>query len=811
VRIVAPGLRKDAERIALLEILLRKHQPLKKVRGTAAIGSVVIHFDPGQLPMDRLLPMLDKVIGNLLLNRNAPPTPTCSDQATDEQQSCSIALEGMTCASCAALIEMRLHRDPRVDQAQVNFASGTAQVSGHLNKNEIFRLVDDLGYNARPMDTPAQRRLLREREHERLREAQRRVVIAGLFSLPVMVIGMAMPRSFLLKSIEFLLTTPVVVWAGSPFFSKAWALAKQREANMDSLIAMGAGAAYGYSVPAWLLGRHHLYFEAAAGIISFVLLGRYLEERAKGKTSEAINKLIDLQPQTATLLKDDRETVVSVETLKIDDLLLIRPGERIPTDGEIVHGQSSVNESMVTGESIPILKAPGDRVIGGCINGNGALHIRTTAVGAETVLSGIIRLVDQAQGAKLPIQKMADRISARFVPAVIGLAALTGTGWLMAGSRFTTAIGNAISVLLIACPCALGLATPTAIMVGAGRAAQRGIFIRGGESLELTADLSTLFIDKTGTLTEGKPTVSEWINLSSIDGNELLSLAAGAEYGSEHFLARAVVEYAAQKGVKPADASQFQAEPGRGVSAEVEGHRVLLGNAAWLTQQGVDPTPLTTQTETFASKGETPILLSVDGVAAALFAVVDQPRTDAQAAIKSLHQLGIEVVMLTGDTRLAADHIARQLGIDRVEAEVSPAEKLNAINRQRAEGAKIGMIGDGINDAPALAAADVGFAVGTGTDIAIESADITLMGSDLGKVAESIALSQLTMRVIKQNLFWAMGYNSIAIPVAAAGRLSPMIASAAMAMSSISVVSNSLRLQRAPLAAVKNTTNDDEN
>jgi Cu+-exporting ATPase len=592
----------------------------------------------------------------------------------------------------------------------------------------------------------------------------------------------------------------VVLWAGRSFFTKAWALAKQREANMDSLIAMGAGAAYVYSVPAWLMNRHHLYFEAAGGIITFVLLGRYLEERAKGKASEAIRKLIDLQPPTATVLRHGQELVIPADELQVGDLILVRPGERIATDGVVESGDSSVDESMVTGESIPVIKGTGDSVVGGCINNSGALRIRATAVGGETVLAGIIRLVEQAQGSKLPVQKMADRISSVFVLAVMKVAAFTGACWLLAGAPLTRAASNAISVLLIACPCALGLATPTAIMVGTGRAAQRGIFIRNGESLELATRLTTMVVDKTGTLTEGRPVVTDWFNLSSLKKKKLLALAAGAEQDSEHFLARALIDFAQQQGVKPATAKQFQAEPGRGISAQVSGHQLLVGNAAWLNEQGVECASQAVRAESLAAEGKSPVYLALDGEVAALFAIADRPRPEARAAVAALGELGIEVVMVTGDNKITAHSIARELGIEQVLAEATPAQKLAYIEQRRSEGEWVGMVGDGVNDAPALATADVGFAVGSGTDVAIETAHITLVSSNINRVPEAVALSRNTMQVIKQNLFWAFGYNSIAIPVAAFGRLTPMIASAAMAMSSVSVVTNSLRLQQIPLA-----------
>ncbi len=801
VRIVAPGLRGDRERMALLEILLRKHPQLKRVRGVSELGSLAIHFDPHSLPAERLLPMLDAVVGNLLPKAGAAPRPTAAAEPppTDlPPQSCSLAVEGMTCASCAALIELRLNRDPRVAAARVNFAAGTAQVEGRLGRSEIYRLVDALGYQARPMDTLAQRRLLVERERERLAEARRRLLGAGLLSLPLMAIGMAMPNSFLLKGLEFLLATPVVAWAGRPFFSKAWALAKQREANMDSLIALGAGAAYLYSVPAWLLGRHHLYFEAAGGIISFVLLGRYLEERAKGQAGEAIRKLIELQPATATVLRAGQELTIPAEQLELGDLLLVRPGERIATDGEVVAGHSSVDESLISGESLPLAKGPGDRVVGGCINGSGSLRLRATAVGGDTVLAGIVRMVDQAQGAKLPVQKLADRISARFVPAVMGIATATGIGWLLAGALPAVAATNAIAVLLIACPCALGLATPTAIMAATGQAARRGIFIRGGDSLELAARLHSVALDKTGTLTAGRPQVTELINHSTLEDRALLALVAGAEGESEHYLGRAVVEYAREQGITTPQPEQFQAEPGRGISATVAGHHLQLGNAAWLRAAAIATAPLEPIAARLAARGQTPIYIGLDQQAVGLLAIADRPRPEAKAALAQLRALGVEVVMLTGDNAITARHIAAEVGIEQVVAEASPARKRAVIERLRASGRRVGMIGDGINDAPALAAADVGLAIGSGTDIAIETADITLVGGDLERAAEAIALSRRTMTIIGENLFWALFYNSVAIPVAASGRLNPMIASAAMALSSVSVVANSLRLQRRP-------------
>jgi len=795
VRIIAPALHKDPERAYILEILLRKHPEIKQVRAVAAIASVVIHFDPRRLPKENLLLMLDRILENIG-RRTAEARATACERRTGPEQEISAAIEGMTCASCALLIEMVLNRDPRVGTATVNFAAGTASVRGTLPKEELFDSIQHLGYTPRPMDTLAQRRLLIERERARLEDARRRAAWAGALTVPVMLIGMAMPRARLLHWIEFLLTTPVVLWAGRPFFEKAWKLARHRATNMDTLIALGTGAAYGSSVATLFGRRHHLYFEAASGIITFVLLGRYLEERAKGKASEAIRALIELQPRTATLLRDGEQLTIDAEQIAIDDVLLVRPGERIPTDGEVMEGLSSVDESMITGESLPVIKDVGHKLIGGCVNGSGVLRMRATAVGADTVLAGIVRMVDQAQAAKLPVQKIADRIAGVFVPAVMELAALTLLGWLAAGGAVNRALGNAIAVLLIACPCAVGLATPIAVMVATGQAARRGVYIRNGESLETATHLSVIVFDKTGTITEGRPQIANFFNASGLPDDQILALAAAAEADSEHFLAQAIVAHARKRGLPLAKADLFVSQPGQGIQARVAGHELVVGNEEWLREQGIDAGPLHARADEFAAAGRTPVLIGLDGAAAALFGIADRARPGAAAAIARLQALGIEAMMVTGDTEATAHHIAREVGIARVIARASPQRKLEIVRELQAAGRRVGMIGDGINDAPALAAADVSFAVGTGTDIAMETADMTLVNGDIAKVAEVLELSRHTLRVIRQNLFWALGYNALAIPVAAAGKLTPMIASAAMAMSSVSVVTNSLRLQR---------------
>ncbi|MDP3414639.1 cation-translocating P-type ATPase, partial [Falsiroseomonas sp.] len=747
-----------------------------------------------RLPEAKLLAILDAVIGNISAAPAAPPPAVPLPDAPLRE--CAVAVEGMTCASCALLIEMKLKRDPRVSKASVNYAAGTASVTGALGREEVSALVARLGYTPRPMDTLAQRRLVVEREKAQLAQAKRRFQLAALLAVPVAALGMVMHRSPLLRLVEFALTSAVMFGPGAEIFKKAALLGRQRAANMDTLVALGAGAAYLYSLPGLARRHHHVYFEAAASILAFVLLGRYWEEKAKGRASEAIRKLIELQPETATLMRDGREFAVPIDEVAVGDILRVRPGERIPTDGVVLEGHSSVDEALITGESLPAAKNPQDPVIGGCLNGMGSFTLRVTAVGGNTVLAGIVHLVDHAQGAQLPVQKLADRRSARFVPAVGGIAALTFSGWMLAGHPLSRALSHAVAVLLIACPCALGLATPTAIMVGTGQAARRGIYIRNGEALETAAKLTTVVFDKTGTITEGKPAVTDFVNASGLDDLNLLAIVAAAENHSEHFLARAIGAYCRECNAPEAKISGFEALAGRGVRARHGKSSLLVGNAAWLAENGVAAGDLVNLAETFAGQGKTPVFVALGGKAAALFAIADRPREGARAAIALLHHLGIETVMATGDVEAVARHIAGEVGIDRVVARATPADKLALIRDLQAQGQRVGMIGDGINDAPALAAADVGFAIGSGADIALEAADITLVGGDIARVAAAIELSRRTMQIIRQNLFWALGYNAVSIPVAAAGRLSPMIASAAMAMSSVSVVTNSLRLQR---------------
>jgi Cu+-exporting ATPase len=708
IRVVVPSLRRDLERTYAAEILLRKHKGIRNVRAIPDLGSLAIDFDPARLPKDSLLKMLDRLIANLGSSpRRAISTGSEPDLAGPSHDF-TMAVDGMTCASCALLVEMMLRRDPRVEQATVNYATETAAVRGKLTKESLVELIGRWGYAAQPLGSLAQRKLMLEKEERRLTEARTRFFWSAVLSAPAIVIGMAMPHGRIFHWLELALTAPVVCWAAAPFFAKAWKLGKQRSANMDTLVALGSGAAYGYSVVALLTRQRELYFEAAAGIVTFVLMGRFLEEKARGRAQQAIRSLIDLQPLTANVLRDGAEHTVPIDDVVVGDLVIVRPGEKIPTDGTVVDGISTVNEAMVTGESLPVVKEPGHAVIGGCVNGNGALRLRVTAVGAETVLAGIVNMVDHAQATKLPIQKTVDRVSAVFVPGVMVVSGLTMAGWLAAGAGVGTAFSHAVAVLLIACPCALGLATPAAIMVGTGQAARRGVFIRNGETLETASRLDVVIFDKTGTITEGQPRVTDLINQSDLTDLELVAIAASAEVNSEHFLGQAVVSYARDQGASLHDAKDFAAAPGRGIKARVKRRAVLMGNAAWLAEQGVSLDSWESVAESLAGEGKTPVYCALNGKAVAVFGIADSAREHAPEAIARLHRMGVRTLLVTGDVPAAAHYIADWVGIDEVIAQARPERKLEIVRELQSEGAKVGMIGDGINDAPALAAAEPG-------------------------------------------------------------------------------------------------------
>lgn len=803
VRFVVPGLAKDFERIYVLAILLRKYEGIHTVRTVPEIASVVVYFDPKTLPKPSLLGLLDSLLGNLgELAKPKPVSPANALRALPVSggpvRDFSLAVEGMSCATCALLVEVRLRRDPRIASASVNFATATASVRGGIAKEELLAQIAAMGYRAYAVDTLTQRRLLTARENERLAKAKRRAIWSNLLNVPGLFLALS-PAShpFWLHWFEFGFTIPVALWAGRPFFEKAWALFRRhRSANMDTLITLGVGLAYSQGLFGLLAKRQGQYFQAAVAVIAFISLGRYLEERARGQAHAAMRRLIDGQPQTATVLRDGGETILPIDAIRPGDLLLVRPGGRIPADGEVVAGLSSVDESLLTGESLPVVKDVGDKVIGGCVNGGGALRVRVTAVGADTVLAGIIHGVEQAQASKLPVQARVDRVSTVFMPAVMGLAGVTFAGWLAVGAPVELALSHAIAVLLVACPCALGLATPAAIMVGTGEAARRGIFIRNGESLETAARLDVVVFDKTGTITEGRAELVDLLNVSAEADAQILAWAASAESSSEHYLGKALVAKAREQGLPFVAAEGFAYSPGQGIRARVAGRDLVAGNREWLEGQGVDLAALLEVAEDWAGQGKTPVFLAVDGGSAAVFGIADRPRANARQAVERLHRLGVRTLMATGDMAATAEHIARQVGIEEVIAQAGPARKLEIIRSLQMQGGVVGMIGDGVNDAPALAAANVGFAIGSGADLALETADMGLARGDIAKVAEAMALGKATLRIVRQNLAWAVGYNSIALPLAAFGKLTPMSASIAMSISSLAMILNALRLQK---------------
>jgi Cu+-exporting ATPase len=633
----------------------------------------------------------------------------------------------------------------------------------------------------------------------------RRFWAGAVLTLPLVALHLFGPHEApaWLRYLQLVLATPVVFGCGLPFFRRAMASVTALSPNMFTLIALGVGAAFGFSVAALLWPRalgHDLFFEAAAAVIVLVLLGQVLELKARQRTGDAIRGLLGLAPKTARLVGPAGETDVPLELVRPGDVVRVRPGERIPVDGVVTEGRSAVDESMLTGEPIPVDKEPGSRAVGGTVNGTGSLLVRAERVGSDTLLAHIVRLVSEAQRSRAPVQRLVDRVARWFVPAVLLVSLLTFAAWMAFGpaeARLTLALRSAVAVLVIACPCALGLATPMAVMVGVGRGAEQGVLVRDAEALEVLHRADTLLLDKTGTLTEGKPRLVLLEPAGGFDESDLLRLLAGLEKGSEHALAAAMVRAATERGVSPADVSDFRAFAGKGVVGTAEGHLVVLGTAAFLADQGIDAGPARERTEALRREGQTVLLAAVDGRFAGLAAVADPVRSTAPAALRELKAEGLRVLMLTGDSRSTAEAVARQAGIDEVIAEVMPAEKASAITRLQAEGRVVAMAGDGINDAPALAESDVGLAMGTGTDVAIESAAVTLVKGDLRGIVRARRLSRRTMAAIRQNLFLAFIYNVLAVPLAAFGLLNPVIAGAAMSLSSVSVIANSLRLRRA--------------
>ena len=717
-------------------------------------------------------------------------------------ESVRLAITGMTCAACSTRIEKVLRRQPGVATASVNLASEKATVAftpGVASLESLVAAVEAAGYGATRAASDAEERAVHERaEGARAHRELALLLGSAALALPLvapMVIGLFGPHVMLPGWLQLALATPVQLVAGAHFYSGAYRALRGGSANMDVLVALGTTAAFVLSVVLLAGGSEHLYFEAAASVIALVRLGKWLEARAKRSTTQAIRSLMALRPEKARVEREGREIEVAVEAVGTGEIVVVRPGERVPVDGEVVAGDSSVDESLLTGESLPVARAPGDAVIGGSINGEGLLRVRTTAVGDASALARIVHLVEDAQAGKAPVQRLVDRVSAVFVPAVIGIAVVALVGWLVAGVGVEVALVHAVSVLVIACPCALGLATPTALMVGTGAAAKSGILIRDAEALERAHAVTVVVFDKTGTLTEGKPSVREVLALDG-DGDRLLGLAAAAQRGSEHPLAKAVLAAAAERGLVVAMPSAFKALAGRGVEAIVEGRLVRIGSPRFMGELGVNRAPLSAEAEADEAAGATVVWVLEGERLLGAIAIGDRVRAGAVEAIARLRGRGIAPVLLTGDNRRAAAAVAGELGIERVIAEVLPQDKAREVAALRAEGKVVAMVGDGVNDAPALAAADVGFAMATGTDVAMHTAGVTLVRAEPTLVADAVSVSRATVRKIRQNLFWAFAYNVVGIPLAALGYLTPVVAGAAMAMSSVSVVSNALLLRR---------------
>ncbi len=733
-----------------------------------------------------------------------------------DTQTVRLSVGGMSCAGCVASVEKALKSVPGVDEATVSFAEHTAQVSGRVDAATLVKAVIDAGYEAAEIkDLDAEQAEREAAERAAYRARFRKAGVAAAIGVPLMVGEMTgwLPHIAEATALWLLIgaiTAGTMVYAGAHFYIGAWKQFRHHNANMDTLIAMGTGAAWVYSLAITLfpesvpsIGRH-AYYEAAVFILAFINFGQALEMRARSRTSEAIKRLIGLQPKTARVVREGKELDVPILEVGLDETLRVRPGERIPVDGVIIDGSSSVDEAMLTGEPLAAEKGVGDEVVGGTINGPGTFLYQAKRIGKETVLARIIEMVRQAQASKPPIGRLVDKVAGVFVPSVMIVAVLTFLAWINFGPApaVSFAIVTTMTVLIIACPCALGLATPISIMVGVGKAAEYGVLIRNGEALQEAGKLTTVVLDKTGTVTEGKPAVTELVARGWLDEEKLLQIAASVERGSEHPLAAAVLAAAEARGLPPLQVGQFESATGRGVRAVMNEQTVLLGNRRWMEESGIELAELGGEGERLAAEGKTPLYIALNGMMAGIIAVSDPVKADSAAAIARLKAEGLKVVMITGDHRAAAEAVARAVGIDQVIADVLPEHKAEQVANLQGHGERVGMVGDGINDAPALARADVGFAIGSGTDVAIESADVTLMRGSLHGVADAIAVSQATVRNIKQNLFGAFIYNVLGIPVAAGVLypligllLNPMIAGAAMAASSVTVVTNANRLR----------------
>lgn len=711
----------------------------------------------------------------------------------------TVEITGMSCASCAKRIEDTIGNANGVSESIVNFATRKATVTGRAPAEEIYKIIEGLGYGIAKEETPA------VSEREIAKSEWKKFLVSAILSVPVFAISMFMIHFRFSDLTQLVLTTTVIFWPGIGFFKNALKQVMHWSIGMDSLIALGAGTAYGFSVITLIKGGSGLYFESASIIITLILLGRFFETKAKGKSGEAIRKLMDLQPKMARVIRDGTEKEVPVTGVQVGERLAIRPGEKIPVDGAIIEGWTSIDESMLTGESMPIHKEEGDKVFGGTVNTTGLIYMTAENIGANTVLAHIAKLVEDAQGSKALVQRLADKVSGVFVQIVILIALLTLGGWILAGYQFNEAIIPAVAVLVIACPCALGLATPTAVMVGTGRAAEAGILIKDTASLELAHKINTLVLDKTGTITEGKPRVTDLFNINdeketaetdNKNDLDILHIIGSCEQHSEHPIGMAIVHYVREQGINLEEVKDFKAIAGMGIRAIYNESTVLIGSDKLMTENNIDVSELKQKAMEIKDESKTIAFLAVDNKAESVIGIGDVVRETSKDAIQEINDMGVEVVMLTGDNEVVAETVGKEMGIVSVKSNLRPADKCDEIKEIQQSGKIVGMIGDGINDAPALATADVSFAIGTATEIAMEAANITLVKGDILRACEALKLSRQTMNIIKQNLFWAFGYNVLALPVAALGFLNPMIAAGAMAFSSVSVVTNSLRLRR---------------
>jgi len=805
-----------------IERTVRKLQGVGQANVNLASEKLFVEYDESALPLSEIKEAVKK-IGYEVLEK-------------PKNSNVTIPIGGMTCASCAQRIEKAIRKMDGVESVSVNLATEKAAVAYDPQKvrlSAIRETIERLGYKALEVSKNDAADLDRERKQKEIRVLWTKFIVAAVFSLPLLYIAMVpmltkygitlpypkgldpMNYSLIYALLEIALVTPVI-GVGYKFYTVGFKALWQRSPNMDSLIAIGTSAAVLYSLyNTWQISIGNfravesLYFETAGVIITLILLGKSLEAVSKGKTSEAIKKLMGLAPKTAIIIQDGAEKEIPIEEVEIGDVIVVKPGVKIPVDGTVLEGHTAIDESMLTGESMPVDKKAGDPVYAASLNTTGTVQFRAEKIGSDTALAQIIKLVEDAQGSKAPIAAMADKVSGVFVPVVCAIALAAGVAWFIGtGGDLKFALTIFISVLVIACPCALGLATPTAIMVATGKGAENGILIKSGEALETAHQINTIVFDKTGTITEGKPTVTDVLTAGEMRDEELLQITASAEKGSEHPLGQAIVAGAQDKELEFLKVDGFSSITGRGIEAQINGQTVLAGNRKLMDERGIALTVLEADSDRLASEGKTPMYVAIDGRLAGIVAVADVLKPSSRAAIESLHRMGIEVAMITGDNRRTADAIAKQVGIDRILAEVLPQDKSNEVKKLQGDGRKVAMVGDGINDAPALAQADIGIAIGSGTDVAMESADIVLMRSDLMDVPTAIQLSKRTIRNIKQNLFWAFGYNTVGIPIAAGmlhllfngPLLNPIFAAAAMSLSSVSVLTNALRLKRFKVA-----------